>query len=71
MMIEVFKTNVQNLSTAKTVEQALTTGLGYTKVSFDLEDCDRILRIEATAICTASVIRLLKALECECEVLTG
>lgn len=70
-MIEVFKTNVQDISTAKKVEQALTKALGYSIVSFDLEDCDSILRIEAASICSACVIHLLRTLECECEVLPG
>ena len=70
-MIEVFKTNVRDVSTAKRAEHVLAKSLGYTQVSFDLEDCDRVLRIEASTICNACVIYVMQTLECECEVLPG
>jgi len=45
MMIEVFKTNVKHADHAKIlVDQIHTTFADYT-ANFDLEDCDRILRV--------------------------
>ncbi len=46
-MIEVFKTNVAHDDEALILlEQMRTTFPGY-KINFDLDDCDRILRIES------------------------
>ncbi|MBL7933747.1 MAG: hypothetical protein JNL60_17725 [Bacteroidia bacterium] len=45
-MVEVFKTNVQNSSSAEKVLFLIRQlDLKY-EVNFDLEDCDKILRIE-------------------------
>jgi hypothetical protein len=46
-MIEIFKTNVQYPIIAKEISAALYQQLVHPKVSFDLDDCDRVLRIES------------------------
>ncbi|SRR6266480_3167019 len=47
-MVEVFKTNVTDrLHAAMLIEQIHKTFVGYT-ANFDLEDCDRILRVKCT-----------------------
>lgn len=48
-MVEVFKTNVQHTYTAATIVQHIEEMYAGAKASFDLEDCDRILRVESTA----------------------
>lgn len=68
-MIEVFKTNIQDRGKADIVVLALGQYLGYTKIAIDLDDCDRILRIEADHISSHGVIEVLGWLCCECEVL--
>jgi hypothetical protein len=60
-MVEVFKTNVKDRDHANIlIDQLHQTFAGY-KASFDLEDCDHILRIECLMGWpnVSSVIRLL------------
>lgn len=45
-MIEVFKTNVQKEQNAKRIITILLELLPGTKINFDLEDCDKILRVK-------------------------
>ena len=68
-MIEVFKTNIQNRERAEKIAQVLSLRFGYSSVAFDLEDCDRVLRIEADKISNPEVITLMRELGCHCEVL--
>jgi hypothetical protein len=44
--IEVFRTNIENLNGADRFKKELSVLYPSSKISFDLEDCDRILRIE-------------------------
>jgi len=68
-MIEVFKTNVQKDQDAKRIVQELHRHFpGYT-VNFDLEDCDKILRIQADDICIEKVSTLLSIQGFQCFVL--
>lgn len=69
-MIEVFKTNVENVFQANTIkDQIQKTFTDYT-ASFDLEDCDRILRVKGSGfVHAASVIELLKDFGFNAEVL--
>lgn len=46
-MIEVFKTNVTKKRAAKAIVEQLMELLPNASVNFDLEDCDRILRVDA------------------------
>lgn len=45
-MIEIFKTNVQKKSDSNHIISIIKQQLPDCKINFDLEDCDRILRIE-------------------------
>ena len=45
MIVEVFRTNVSSEEESQAVLAALVKELGAVKVNFDLEDCDRIMRI--------------------------
>ena len=40
------------------------------KINFDLEDCDKILRVEGKDFCTHHIIELLKLNGHYCELLT-
>lgn len=69
-MIEVFKTNVQEAAESQRVIGRLLAHFPSSRINFDLSDCDRILRIDADAICIETVIRLVAAAGYHCEVLT-
>lgn len=60
-MVEIFKTAIENETQAELVIALLKKHYAAYAANFDLEDCDRILRIEADRIPVNSVIRLLKA----------
>ena len=70
-MIEIFKTNVQDHAQANNVMREIrNTFKGY-EVNFDLEDCDRILRVKSSSGCIeiTLLIELLSASGCIAEVL--
>ena len=48
-MVEVFKTNVTKGKTAQGLISQLITVLPSCRMTFDLEDCDRIFRVESRA----------------------
>jgi homogentisate 1,2-dioxygenase len=68
-MIEVFKTSVKTQKQANQIIKQLKANFGYEKVNFDLEDCDKILRIEAPTILVHCVMGVLKSAKFECEIL--
>jgi hypothetical protein len=69
-MVEVFKTNVQQSELARQLSLALLERFPFSKINFDLEDCDKILRIEGSQVCVDTIIKLLSNHGFECEVLT-
>jgi tRNA G26 N,N-dimethylase Trm1 len=66
MPVEVFKTNVKTKKNADMVISLIKRILPAGKVSFDLEDCDKILRIEANEIKMQSILKLLLDLGFTC-----
>jgi hypothetical protein len=70
MMIEVFKTNVQGKGRSRVVIKKLLEQFPASKINFDLEDCDRVLRIEGKDLCALRIIELLKLNGHYCEILT-
>ena len=68
IMIEIFKTNVSNKKLAGRVLKALRTRLPAYAFNFDLEDCDRILRVQSdgTPLCLNEIIMVVK--ECSVEI---
>jgi hypothetical protein len=68
--VEVFKTNVADPYESARVIQLLTPHFPKGSINFDLEDCDRILRIEDEGISCELVIGLLKECGYCCEVLS-
>lgn len=70
-MVEVFRTNVENLSEAiLLIGQIHSTFCDYT-ANFDLEDCDRILRVEHIngSIRSQAIIDLIRDFGFHAEVL--
>ncbi len=47
-MVEVYKTNVSNSEAACVILHQIQTKIKGVKATFDLSDCDRILRVEHT-----------------------
>jgi hypothetical protein len=68
-MVEVFKTNVPDPVIAKGLSQELSLILPDSKINFDLQDCDRILRIERNDIRPEVVVNFLTVKGFCCEVL--
>jgi hypothetical protein len=70
-MVEVFKTNVKDPDQAKKILLQIHRSFASYKANFDLDDCDRILRIYTTeeAIELSFLLRFLKTLEIEAEIL--
>lgn len=69
VQIEVFKTNVSDTATADLIRKNLQLAFPGYKINFDLQDCDKILRIEGNKILPATVTELVKASGFYCEVL--
>lgn len=68
-MIEIFKTAVPENTMAQEVVKQLLTKMPGAKISFDLEDCDRILRIESDLIETPFIYKVFNDLKISCETL--
>ncbi|KRD09084.1 hypothetical protein ASE21_14640 [Flavobacterium sp. Root901] len=68
-MIEVFKTNVQEVEQSILIVGKLLEHFPNSAINFDLEDCDKILRINASAISNHKVIELLNLHGFDCEAL--
>ena len=69
-MIEVFKTNVQLTEEANQIVNGLQHKMANSKINFDLEDCDKILRIEGMSTAKNNyIIKYLKQLGYNCEIL--
>jgi hypothetical protein len=46
-MVEVFKTNIRTRAQAQAIENSLLDAFDGYQINFDLEDCDRIMRIRS------------------------
>lgn len=68
-MVEVFKTDIEDISLAEKVKFKLSELMPDSLVSFDLEDCDRVLRVQAKTICPATVMEALKKEKINCEIM--
>lgn len=69
-MVEVFKTNVQEVSESKIIIQQLLAYFPECKINFDLEDCDKILRVEYATVPNKKITILLHTLGYQCELLS-
>ncbi len=68
-MVEIFKTNVQNTFQANIVISLLRRHFPQSRINFDLEDCDKILRIEGKDFLPDKVSRLVSQKGFICRVL--
>ena len=68
-MVEVFKTNVEEAEEAGLLIHILIQQFPGCKINFDLEDCDKILRIEGNDVRTNKIIHLLKDKNYSCVLL--
>jgi len=66
-MIEVFKTNVQEVEQSNMIVEKLLEHFPNSLINFDLEDCDKILRIHAAAISNHKIIYLMNSFGYQCE----
>ena len=68
-MVEVFKTDVAHPTQAAVMLELLSWHYPGCRISFDLDDCDRILRIEGDAVKPERVAALLNSNGHHCQVL--
>lgn len=66
-MIEIFKTNVDRTASQELLSQ-LKLQFPSCKINFDLDDCDRILRMEGPDFCKEMVVKILERNNHTCEV---
>lgn len=67
--VEVFKTNVAEASQAEKLVRLLGKFFPGSKINFDLEDCDKVLRMEGSLFGIQQVMALLQENGVECSVL--
>jgi len=67
--IEVFKTNVRGARDAIMLAEALHERLPGSQVTFDLDDCDKVLRIKHSAVIPSEITALLHLHGFTCELL--
>jgi hypothetical protein len=68
-MVEVFKTNISNLAQANQVIKLLQQQFPLAQITIDLDDCDRILRMENVTINPHQVTITISQLGFYCQVL--
>ena len=68
-VVEVFKTDVKASSQARKLVKILLHHFPTSKINFDLDDCDRILRVEGINFKTEKIIVLMKERGFDCKVL--
>lgn len=68
-VIEVFKTNVQEQDQACKLLTLLQQHFPSSKINFDLDDCDKILRVEGQDFITEDVMRLVALEGFACSIL--
>ena len=66
-MVEVFKTDVREISQAEKLLRLLSAYFPQSKINFDLEDCDKILRIDSHTNISDDAIFALRRQGFKCE----
>jgi len=69
-MVEIFKTDVCEAEKSKILALQLSEYFPESKINFDLDDCDNILRVEGKNIDCREIIAVLNAKGFLCEVLS-
>ena len=67
-MVEIFKTNIDEQQAEVLLKQLSKTFPEF-KINFDLEDCDKVLRIEGSHVVPEKIIELVEANANQCELL--
>lgn len=60
-MVEVFKTNIHSRRMAGRIKKCLKKAFPNHHINFDLEDCDRILRIESDSLDCEKIIEIVES----------
>ena len=68
-MVEVFKTDVTKRMQAKSLASFLRQHFPGSKINFDLDDCDKVLRVEGMNFQAEKIIGLVKEKGFECKML--
>lgn len=68
-MVEVFKTNIQQPKQAASLLAVLSQHFPLSRINVDLEDCDKVLRVEGEIVLAEEVIGVLNKNGYQCEVL--
>lgn len=68
-IIEVFKTNVQEVYQAKQLIDKLLVQFPGCKINFDLHDCDKVLRVAGRKFRPEKIIELVTTHGYQCEIL--
>jgi len=68
-MIEVFKTNIETVDESNLVLGILTNNFPELRINFDLDDFDKILRVEGNNLIIVQIISIIRENGFYCEVL--
>ncbi|MEC5145562.1 hypothetical protein [Chitinophaga sp. 212800010-3] len=68
-MVEVFKTNVQRSSAAKEIISVLLRNFPGSKINFDLDDCDKVLRVEGEDFQPGKIMMIVNENGFQCQVM--
>jgi hypothetical protein len=68
-VVEVFKTNIRKQAIAKELTKFLRSQFPDWKINFDLQDCDKILRVEGEKIHVYKIIEVVEKHGVTCSVL--
>lgn len=70
-MIEVFKTDVNSKESARTLIERIHERFDHCEANFDLEDCDRILRVKGIRSATEIfiILNLVREMGCDAQIL--
>jgi hypothetical protein len=69
LMVEVFRTNVRQKRQAKVLLNVLSRQFPLFRINFDLDDCDKILRVEGENISQEKITELIAENGYQCEIL--
>ena len=67
--VEIFRTNIRDGRRARKVLRELSRRFPGCEINFDLDDCDKILRVAGTDFGIEELIEMITGLGFECEVL--
>ncbi len=68
-IVEVFKTNVLKEDEAKDLIAKLSSHFPQCRINFDLQDCDKILRVEGKQILPEKIVEVINGNGYQCNVL--